>query len=105
MENIQYTCTPHSLYWRSFPFDMVSGMYTKTLKPLIFDQNELEHHSTPRIKSLIQCMYSVHVHVYVAACMLTYSEGAAWILPSDWLSSVETEPRLTGSCLEVPEGA
>ena len=38
---------------------MVSGMYTGTLKPLILDQNELEHHSTPRIKSLIQCMYSV----------------------------------------------
>ena len=31
----------------SFPFDVVSGlMYTGMLKPLIFDQNEQEYHST-----------------------------------------------------------
>ena len=34
------------LYWHLVPFDVVSKMYTGMLKPLIFDQNEQEYHST-----------------------------------------------------------
>ena len=36
----------HHCIMHSIPFDVVSKMYTGMLKPLIFDQNELEYHST-----------------------------------------------------------
>ena len=34
------------MYLHSFPFDVVSKVYTGMLKPLIFDQNEQEYRST-----------------------------------------------------------
>ena len=46
------------LYLRSFPFDVVSGMYIWISKPLNFDQNELKCHSTLRTP-YYGCIYMV----------------------------------------------